>query len=309
MTVERQVRLGMAIPQVFLDGAVDMALVRRVVQRAEALGFESLWATEGILTRTPSLDPLVLLSYAAALTVTSRLGVSVLVFPLHSPVHVARRIGSLDRVSGGRAILGLGLGRRTAPYGAFGLTPARRAARFEEGVQVLKALWTRAETEYEGEFCRLKRATMEPKPIQRPHPPIWLGGHHPNALRRAVRLADGWMGAGGASVREFVQSAEAIHRLMEAANRSPESFVISKRLYVAVDPDETRAVRELRRWFGVVYRDPELAMKVAVWGSRERCAEVINELVSTGANHVLLHPVYSLEAQLEALAELAGFAS
>jgi len=306
MALASTVRLGMAVPQVFLDTPVDMALVRRVAQRSEALGFESLWTNEGILSDAPSLDPLVLLSYVAALTSTAWLGVSVLVFPLHSPVHVARRVGSLDQASGGRAIVGLGLGGRSDVYATFGLTTERRVRRFEEGVQVMKALWTQPVTSYHGDFYHLDNAKMEPKPVQQPHPHIWLGGSHPNVLRRSVRMADGWMGGGASSTADFKQHVPELRRRLEEAGRDPGTFTISKRVYIAVEGDEAGAERELRRWFGAVYRNPDLASRVSVWGSPERCAELLEDIASVGVDHLLLNPVYAPEEQMEAVAEVAG---
>ena len=308
MALASTVRLGMALPQIFLDTPVDMALVRRIAQRSEELGFESLWTGEDTLSQAPTLDPLVLLSYVAAVTSTAKLGVSVLVFPLHGPVHVARRIGALDQVSGGRAIVGLGLGGRRDPYPAFGLTPERRVRRFEEGVRLMKALWTQPSTQHHGDFYRLDDASMEPKPVQRPHPPIWLGGGHTNVLRRAVSMADGWMGAGASSTTDFKQRVQELRRLLNEAGRDPDTFTISKRVFIAVDSDTARAERELRRWIGAAYHDPDMASKVSIWGSPEQCAELLEDLdlASVGVDHLLLSPVYAQEQQLEAVAEVSG---
>jgi len=111
MALKDNIAIGMATPQAFLSNPIDMDQVRTVVLRAEALGFRDLWTTESTFGRNNSLEPSVLLSYAAAVTTVIRLGVSVVVFPLQSPMHVARRYGSLDQVSGGRVTLGLGIGR------------------------------------------------------------------------------------------------------------------------------------------------------------------------------------------------------
>ncbi len=300
MTLASRIKLGMAIPKDFPDGRVDMALLKKASQRAEALGFDSLWTNESILGGTPNLDALVVLSYVASVTANVRLGVAVLVFPLHSPVHVARRVASIDQVSGGRVTVGLGLGNPDEPYAAFGLTAERRVRRFEEGVQLMKALWTESTVDHHGEFYDLSGAMMEPKPIQHPHPPVWFGGAHPNALRRSVRMSDAWMGAGASSSADFKARVPQIRQFLEAEGRDPASFTISKRIYIAVDSDEARAERELRRRFG------DRASEICVWGSPERCAEQLEDVASVGVDHLLLHPVYALEEQLEALAEVAG---
>ena len=306
MGLAGRIKLGMAIPQTFIETPVDMTVVRRVSQRAEELGFESLWTSEGTFSSRPNLEPVGLLNYVAGLTSTARLGVSVLIFPLHSPVRLAKAFASLDQMSNGRAILGIGLGERSAPFGAFGLTPAKRVQRFEEGIQIMKALWTQASTEYHSEMYQLEGAHIEPKPVQRPHLPIWLGGSHPNVLARAVKMADGWMGAGASSNSEFKQRVVEIRQLLDKAGRDPEKFSISKRIYISVDSNEDRALDGLRQWFGATYNSPGGASDVAVWGSPKKCAEILEEVASVGVDHLLLNPVHAFEEQLEAVAEIAS---
>src|SRR5881396_4044576 len=180
------VRLGVAIPQTILSGAFDARAVVRFLARAEALGFQSAWVVEQILGSIRSLEPVVLLTYAAACTERLRLGTAVLLTALRSPVHLAQSLATLDHLSGGRLTVGVGLGRNPRVYPAFGLQAARRAGRLAEGLALMKRLWTDERVTFEGEFFKLQNASMEPKPLQKPHPPLWFGGHHPNALRRAV---------------------------------------------------------------------------------------------------------------------------
>ena len=296
MSLADTLKFGLGIPQDFRDDAVDMELARKVAERAGALGFEDLWTNEGILTPARRLDPIVLLSYIAAATSTVKLGVSVLVLPLHSPVHVAKRIGSLDQVSNGRAILGVGLGELSDRYRAFDTTPERRVRRFEQSVELIKALWTEPATNYSGDFFYLQDAQMEPKPIQRPHPSIWFGGTHPNTLRRAASMADGWMGAGGSSADVFNRNVVEIRRVLEENGRDLDSFPISRRVFISVDTDETRSDEYFRRRFG------EAASTIAVWGSPERCTEVLEEIASVGVSRLLLEPVSKYEEQCRASA-------
>lgn len=255
----------------------------------------------------PSLDPLVLLSYAAAVTSRARLGISVLVFPLHNPVSVARQVGSLDVASGGRAVLGIG--SKSAPYAAFGLPSDRRVQRFLEGVEVMTALWIEKRAQFNGEFYRLDGAPMEPKPVHKPHPPIWMGGSHPNVLKRAVQVANGWMGAGGSSLDEFMKLASQLREILERSGRDRSTFTVSKRIYLAVDSDSARARRKLREAYHALYGNPDAADRQCLWGSPAECAERLEALVSTGVDHLLLHPVYDLEEQLEAVAAVVGLAS
>ena len=203
MTTGNQVRFAIAIPQIFSQPRVDTATLQSFLTRAEALGYHSAWVQEQILGRTASLEPVSLLTYAAALTRTLRLGSAVLLTPLRSPVQLAKSLSTLDQLSDGRLIVGVGLGGNTRIYPAFGLSPEKRARRFTEGLQLMKRLWTEERVTFDGEFWKLENVAMEPKPIQKPHPPIWFGARHPAALRRAVELGDGWIGAGSSSIAEF----------------------------------------------------------------------------------------------------------
>src|SRR5436190_7327677 len=159
--VKRAIEFGVAIPQTFLDGQIDPARLRAFLTRAEALGFASAWVVEQILGRIPSLEPVTLLTFAAAVTERLRLGAAVLLTALRSPVHLAKSLGSLDQLSGGRLDVGVGLGGNPRIYPAFGLAADRRAARFAESVRVMKRLWTEPRVTFEGEFWRLDGASME----------------------------------------------------------------------------------------------------------------------------------------------------
>jgi len=306
MKLSDTIKLGTSIPQAFTEGPVDMDVVRKIVTRSEDLGFESLWTSSSVLGGSPSLEPTGLLHYVAGFTHKVRLGVSVLVFPLHSPVAIAKSFASLDQVSCGRAIVGLGLGSADDSYGAFGLTSARRVKRFEEGIRVMKSLWTQSNTNHANEFLRLENAMMEPKPLQKPHMPLWIGGGHHNVLRRSVRLADGWMGAGASSNSDFKERVGVIKDMMDESDRDPDSFTISKRIYIAVDSKESRAIERLGRWTGTVYGNADMASDIAVWGSPEKCSEILNDVASVGVDHLLIHPVFDFEEQLEAIAEICG---
>src|SRR5262245_60596012 len=160
MALKDKIPFGIALPHRSPD-PIDMASVRQVAQRAEALGFRDLWVTENTLDHVFCFDPGVILTYAAALTTRIRLGVAVSVLPVHNPSHVAHQFATLDYVSGGRAILGLGLGREPH-YKEFQVPMERRVRRFRESVEIIKALWTQPKVDYEGEIYRLEGATMLP---------------------------------------------------------------------------------------------------------------------------------------------------
>jgi probable F420-dependent oxidoreductase len=282
-----------------------MASVRRVAERAEALGFRDLWVTENTLDHVFCFDPGVILTYAAALTTRIRLGVAVSVLPVHNPSHVAHQFATLDYVSGGRAILGLGLGREPH-YREFQVPMERRVRRFREGVDIIKALWTQQKVDYQGEIYRLEGATMMPKPVQKPHLPIWLGGDHPDALRRAATIGDGWMGSGGSSIAGFAKSVPLLRAELEKLGRDPATFPISKRVFLSVNEKTEVARAELDRWFVTVYRNPNGAEASGIYGTPAHMRERLEALVAAGANHLLVNPVGRYGEQVEALAEVVG---
>jgi probable F420-dependent oxidoreductase len=305
--VTSRVPLAVSIPQTFPSGPIDPERIRRYLARAEALGFTGAWVVEQVVGTIPSLEPIDLLTFAAAVTQRLRVGAAVLLTALRTPLHTAKSLATLDQLSGGRLDVGVGLGGQPAVYPAFGLSAERRAARFAEGVILMKRLWTEPRVTFDGEFYRLKDLPMEPKPRQRPHPPIWFGGHHPDALRRAVALGDAFMGAGSASTATFAAEVGLLRRALEAAKRDPVTFPVAKRVYIAVDDDRARAGRRLTEWFGGFYHRPQLAEEVSVWGSAEQCAEGLRAVVAAGAGMLMLNPVFDDEEQLERFAaELAS---
>ena len=298
-----RVPVGIAMPQFFQEGPTDMEMVRQFVARAEELDFESLWTQEDITGDDPSLEPLTQLSYVAALTTRARLGVSVMVAPLRNPVQLAKALGSLDQMSHGRLTVGVGIGSRQNMYPAFGLTTDRRARRFVELLDVMKALWTKPQATYEGQFWQLDGVPMEPKPVQKPHPPLWFGGRHPDALRRAVRHGDGWMGAGSSTTATFLECVQQLNTFLEEAGRDPATFPISKRVYLAVDDNEKRAEERITTWFDNRYHNAPLGAEVSVWGSAAQCAEKLAEIVDGGAEMLMLNPMFDHMEHLEQLTE------
>jgi len=304
MALKDQIPFGMSLPHRSPD-PIDVAAVRAVAQRAEALGFRDLWVTENTLDHVTCFDPVVVLTYAAAVTNRIRLGASVVVLAIHSPMMVAHQWATLDQLSNGRAILGVGLGREHH-YREFAVPEEGRVRRFREELDVIKALWTLPSVTYRGRFYQLDGATMSPKPVQQPHVPIWMGVGHPNAIRRAASLADGWMGSGGSSIAEFARSVPLLHDALAAAGRDPGTFPISKRIFVAVDERPEVARADLHRWFTEVYRNPAGTDASGLHGTPAQVRERLEEVIAMGANHLLLNPVSQYVEQVDALAEVVG---
>ncbi len=309
MTIASKTRIGIASPHIFADGNVDMDLVRRYAVRAEALGYASLWTQERVTGTQATLDPITFLSYVAGQTTRVRLGVSVFVLPRHNPVHLAKQLASLDQLSGGRLIVGVGLGGNAAELPMYGMSPDRRVRRFIEHVEVMKALWTQSPVNYAGDFYSIDGVSIAPQPAQKPHPPLWFGASAEPAVRRALKLGDGWTGAGSAGREAFSENVERVKGWLAEEGRDPASFPISKRVYLAIDDDEERARRRLEEWFAFYYHSAEMAGRVAVWGSAGRVQEQLAAWSEAGVSEFILNPVFDMEAHLERLAEVTGLAS
>ena len=226
------------------------ANLRTLAQRAESLGFDSAWVSDhiilprsvdsfypyaenGVATFRPDEDyyePLAALNFLAGCTQKIRLGTHVLILPYRNPVLTAKMISTLDVLSEGRFILGAGVGWMEEEFKALGLdTFAQRGAVTDEYIQLFKELWTKDNPDFQGEHYQLSESGFQPKPVQKPHPPIWIGGHTNPAIRRAAKYGDGWMPIGlrPPAILEPEELAEKITRLrrltMEAGR--PEDAV------------------------------------------------------------------------------------
>jgi probable F420-dependent oxidoreductase len=297
-------RFAICIPQFVADGTFDPARLRAYLARAEALGFESAWTQEQVLGTMPNLGPIETMTYAAACTERLRLGCAVFVTPLHSPVHLAKSLSTVDQLSRGRLEVGVGTGGRGRMFSAFAVDPDTFVTRFVEGLQLMKALWTEPRVTFKGRFWQLDGAAMEPKPVQKPYPPIWFGGSHPAAVRRAVRHGDGFFGAGSQTTARFGEQVRVLRDALVESGRPAAGFRIAKRVYLAVDDDAARArqrigdaLHKLYGYFGL--RD---LVAVAVFGAPEACVRGLREVAEAGAEMILLNPLFDEADQMERLA-------
>ena len=297
--MQQAVKFGIAIPQAFGGEPVDVTLIEHFLRRAEALGYHSLWVQEVI--DAALLEPVSTLTYAAAMTQNIRLGSAILLTALRSPLQLAKTLSTLDQLSHGRLIVGVGLGSNTKVYPGYGISADRRLHRFIDGIDLLKTLWTEDQVSRESEFWKLVDERVEPKPVQKPHPPLWFGGSHPNALRRAVQLGNGWLG-GRTSTEKFRAHVVGVQRFLDEFNRDPADFMIGKRTYIAVDKNKARAEQKLNQWFGEVYKVRDIANTTAIYGSEQECIDKLGEIVSAGAKLLILNPISDHMEHLEILA-------
>jgi probable F420-dependent oxidoreductase len=200
--------------------------------RAEDLGYHSIWTFQRLLVPAGTesapvyrsvLDPLISLAYVAARTSRIRLGVAVVNAPFVSPAYLAKQAATLDVVSGGRLDLGVGLGWSAPEFEASGVPMDRRAARVGEYLAALRTLWGDETSEFHGEFYTVPPSHAMPRPVQRPYPQILLGAGVPAALRRAGRLADGWISRSGTDLSRIAKDIELVHEGAAAAGKDPSA--------------------------------------------------------------------------------------
>ncbi len=223
----------------------DPEVLVRVARAAEESGFESIWTGEHVAMpihdnpvptppETPLLDSLIALTTVAAHTRRVRLGTGILVLPHHNPVVVAKALVSLDVVSGGRLIAGFAAGYVEAEFAALGVDFHRRGAITDDYLAAIRVLWTDELPRFAGRFAAFDGIRFEPKPVQRPHPPIIVGGHAAPALRRAARFADGWYGFGLTLDAAAPLIAE-LRRLRAELGRRDAAFEISLTTFEPLD--------------------------------------------------------------------------
>lgn len=289
-------------------GLVPAAILLEWGAAAERLGYDTIWYRDHVLWHSPVLDPFSMLGALAARTSRARLGTGVLLLPLRHPVLVAKAAATLDYVSGGRAILGVGVGGEFAPeFQACGVPLDERGRRADEGLEAIRALWTQSPASYKGRFVHLDGVVMEPRPVQVPHPPLWVGGRSDAALRRAARHAEGWM-AYFATPDRMRESGEKIaaHRAEYPDMPSPCRTGII--LYVCVAPTREEAARHAEHFLTAEYRQAfgHLVGRYCALGTPDDCAATIQALVDAGADHVAVIPTRPPDHVLDQLSVIAG---
>jgi probable F420-dependent oxidoreductase len=301
-------RISVGLPQYVPEESAPV--VARYAALAEELGFAGLWTVDAVpgagTSRAPALDGLHLLTAAGAVTREIGLGVSVIVLPARNPARLAGELATIDQLSSGRLTVGVGIGRDDPVAESLGLSADRRVLRFREGLAIMRAVWAGDDVSFGGDLYRFSDVSIEPKPVQRPGPPVWFGAGTPPALRRAARLGDGWMGAGPSSSAAFADQVRTLEDALGEEDRDPDSFPIAKRVFVAVEATEARARDRLAARLDGFYGAPGLTERVAICGPPAACAEALAGLVQAGAHELVLNPLYDHLRQLEALTEVTA---
>ncbi|MBV9597165.1 MAG: LLM class F420-dependent oxidoreductase [Chloroflexi bacterium] len=269
-------KIGITVPNNW--GVEDVRDVVALGQQAEQLGFDSIWTMDHLLNigfvrdrldNKPYFHPLGILSFLAARTTTITLGTSVMVLPYHNPFELAKYAATLDQLSRGRFILGVGAGGTREESDALGLDFHRRGAIANEMMQVMRELWSSDMPAFSGANWRFESLRFSPKPVQRPLP-MWVGGASPGAMKRAATLGDGWH-PNGVSPENYRAAAEQIREMAAAAGRDPGQIYLSVRANIRLNP---RAG----------------ATPSPFDGSSQDMVNAIGDYARVGVEHVLLAP-------------------
>lgn len=276
---------------------------RSLVQTFEALPVESLWVGGHVASPNPSPEAIVQLARLAALTSRVRVGTSILLLPLYPPAIVAKQIADLDRATGGRVTLGVGVGGEyPQEFRACQIPLSERGARTDEAIPLLRRLWSGEEQSHTGRYYSMDEVRIHPAPVQPNGPPIVVAGRKERAMQRAVALGDGWMPY-LYSARRYADSVATIRRLADEAGRDLSNFEWFAFVFVNVDDDAELAKEEAAEFLGGNYRQDFHSMlaRIAVAGSPDDVVSGLAEFVRAGATHLIFTPATRSRSQAVAL--------
>jgi probable F420-dependent oxidoreductase len=255
-------------------------------KKCEAMGCHSIWAIDRIAY--DNLEPLTVLAAAASVTKRIRLGTSVLLGNTRHPAHLAKSVATLDFISNGRLILGLGFGSRESDYKAVEIPYEHRGSRAVEQVQLMKRLWSEDNVTHKGKFFNVENLTVGPKPIQKPHPPIWTGGGAEVSLKRAGTWANGFI-CGSSAIPEFPATWEKISQYARAAGRNPNEINKAGLAFMAIDSGQAKAVKSVEayimRYYGRLRGD---VANTSLVGSPIAVADRIEAFLSRGLDTLII---------------------
>ena len=308
-------KAGILLPQTGESATRENILF--IAKEAEKGGLDSLWVFERLLwpikpktpyVATPDgslpvqyqnvLDPLEILTYVAGYTNQISLGTCLIDMLFHNPVVLARRFATLDLLSSGRVIAGLGIGWSKDEYEVSGIPFEHRGQRADEFIQILKRIWTDEVVEFKGQFYSIPASKIGPKPVQKPHPPILLGGFSPKTFLRIVNYADGWIPvAGFGSLEQLKQTINILREDARKANKDPSKIRIFALTYPNVQ-DSSSSSEEQR---------------LPMSGTIEQIGTDINQIRAMGVEHIIFGYAFSplgkeMKKMVEITKQLAKFA-
>lgn len=260
--------------------------VVKFAQQCEVMGCHSIWTIDRIAY--DNLEPLTLLAAAAGATQNIRLGTSVLLGNLRHPSHLAKIVATLDFISNGRITLGLGFGSRQNDYTAVEVPFEHRGSRAVEQVELMKRLWTEDHVTHKGKFFNVQNLTIGPRPVQKPHPPLWTGGSAETALKRAGAWANGFI-CGSSAIPDFPATWEKISGYAKAAGRDPNKITKAGLTFMAINDDQAKAVKTVEdyvmRYYGRLRAD---VANTSLVGSPAAIADRIGTFLSKGLDTLII---------------------
>ena len=279
-------KLGICLPH--YGRPIEVGRMLEVARRAEAGQLDSVWVTDHVIVpeqsnviyREDMLDPLAVLPWLAGVTSRVALGTSVVILPYRSPIPVAKLLASVDVLSGGRLIVGAAIGWLEGEFATLGVPFKERASRSDEALELMRALWTQEHPKIQTKHYRVQDVVASPLPLQKPRPPLYIGGASEGAYRRVARLGDGWH-ASSMSHEAFRQGADTVRRFWKEAGREGAP-VLSLRIPILIDGVHRPAVD-----MGLIRGRHTLA------GSAKQIADELRGFKALGCGHVALEVSYS----------------
>jgi probable F420-dependent oxidoreductase len=265
----------------------------RLARRIEELGFDSLWSGDHISFHNPIFESLTLLSSYIGVTSRIKLGTAVYLLALRSPAVAAKMSATLDMLSGGRLIFGVGVGgENPKEFELCGVPRKERGARVTEAIDVVRTLWRDTPASYQGRFTRFEAVSIDPKPLQQPGPPIWVGGRSDAALVRAGRQGDGWISY-VINAERYARSAARIREEAERAGRTLDGFVNGHLTFITVGSDYEKARSTWVRLLSKRYAQDfgPLAAKYGIIGTAAQCAEQLERFIDAGCACFVMNPI------------------
>jgi len=273
-------------------------------RRGEETGVDSLWALDRLVFENQ--EPLLGLAAAAVITTRMQLGTSILLATLRPPALLAKMIATLDQLSGGRVILGIGVGSRPDDFAAAEVPFEHRGARAEELVQLLKLVWSGKPVKHAGRAYNVDVGPVGPRPVQQPHPPVWFGGSAEAALKRVGRIADGYIGSSSGGPDGFRQNWDQVRRSAEQAGRDPSAITPAALVWACVDDDRAKAVELTERYFSHYYPSGRRPGPADMAGPADACVRAANEYFKAGVQHLIIGTVTADLRYLDRLCEVVG---
>jgi alkanesulfonate monooxygenase len=276
--------------------------------RVEALGFESVWAWDhillGVAPSFPIHEALTILTAVAARTSRIKVGTGILVLPVRNPVLLAKELATIDHISGGRLILGAAVGWYKREFDSLGAEFTQRGKLMEQGLEILKRLWTEEMVDADYPPYKLRGAVLQPKPVQKPHPPILIGGYVDAVLKRVATKGDGWL-TYYYTVDSFKKSWAKIRAFAEEAGRNPDELSATNQLPICVGP-RAKVEGPMKQWLQTEWDYAswsESTMDSAIMGTPEECVEQLMPHIEAGLDRIIFVPFKYEKEQVEAVAQ------